>query len=235
MCDQMILLRGRLLSSWKDRRLLYVPFKRYFPDIKLDRYTEEQAISLLIKKYLKSYGPVTKEDIIWWTGLTKTRIQPVLTELKEDIEPIQISELNEEYLIIKSDFAMLENVRHIPESTINLLPLLDPYMMGYKSRERYVDLKYYDYIFDRSGNATYVILQDGVVIGIWDIIEKPDPVCKLFFFNDIDDNVLHEVYSKAIALGTFITGKKLQIKNCKSMVPLTKRTMGGFMSPLKEA
>jgi len=29
-------------------------------------------------------------------------------------------------------------------------------------------------------------------------------------------------------------GKEIQVKECDNMIPLTKRTAGGFMSPLKD-
>jgi hypothetical protein len=35
-------------------------------------------------------------------------------------------------------------------------------------------------------------------------------------------------------IGKFIVNREAQIKECDSMVPLTRRTAGGVMSPLKE-
>ncbi|TFG17436.1 MAG: hypothetical protein EU531_03300 [Promethearchaeota archaeon] len=232
MCDQLFLIRGKPVSSWRDRRLLYAPFKTYFPNLNLSKYTETESLTLLIDKYIMSYGPVTINDIIWWSGLTKTKLNPILTHLEAELVNIHISSLDYEYYIVSSDINILEKL-HSEQTTINLLPLLDPYMMGYKDRERYVDMNNYKYIFDRSGNATQVILQDGFVIGIWDVIQKPKPICKLYFFEDVNDNIVNMVTSKAKKLATFITGKELDIHICKSMLPLTERTMGGFMSPLK--
>ncbi len=234
MCDQMLLIRGKPVSSWRDRRLLYTPFKKYFPNLNLSKYSENEALNLIIKKYIRSYGPATIDDIVWWSGITKTKLKPILTNLETEVTTIRISNLNHKYLFPLTDLNLLEN-RSAQESTVNLLPLLDPYMMGYKNRERYVDINKYEYIFDRSGNATQVILQDGFVIGIWDVILKPKPTCKLYFLKEIDDTILKKVNSKARKLSKFITGKELEIHICKSMVPLTEKTMGGFMSPLKNS
>jgi hypothetical protein len=111
-----------------------------------------------------------------------------------------------------------------------VLPSLDPYLMGYKDRERYLSQEHYDNVFDRSGNATSTILLDGRVIDVWDFAE---PVVKLFLFADCESRVLREVYSKAQNIGRFISGKEVQLKKCDSMVPLTQRTAGGFMTPLR--
>ncbi len=234
MCDQMLLIRGKPVSSWRDRQLLYAPFRNYFPNLNLSKYMEHEALNLLIKKYIRSYGPVTIDDIKWWSGLTKTKLNPILANIEAEIVPIRILDLDHKYSIFFSDINLLEELNS-HQTAVNLLPLLDPYMMGYKNRERFVDMNYYEYIFDRSGNATQVILQDGFVIGIWDIILKPKPMCKLYFLEEIDDYILKKVHSKAKALSKFITGKKLEIHICKSMVPLTEKTMGGFMSPLKDS
>jgi len=43
-----------------------------------------------------------------------------------------------------------------------------------------------------------------------------------------------ELISEGSKIGKFITGKDIEIKECEDMIPLTKRTMGGFMSPLKD-
>ncbi|TFG03718.1 MAG: hypothetical protein EU542_01335 [Promethearchaeota archaeon] len=234
MCDQMLLIRGKPVSSWRDRRLLYAPFKSYFPTLNLSKYTESEALTLLIERYIRSYGPVSIDDIIWWSGITKTKFNSIFMQMEDELMNIRILDLDYEYLIVSKDIDSIKKP-DLHLNSVNLLPLLDPYMMGYKNRERYVDIKRYDYIFDRSGNATQVILQDGFVIGIWDVILKPEPICKLYFFEDVDDNILKIITLKAKKLAAFITGKELQIHICNSMVPLTKKNMGSFMSPLKNS
>jgi len=117
---------------------------------------------------------------------------------------------------------------------INLLPSLDPYLMGYKDRERYLNPKYYNYVFDRSGNATSTILLNGEVIGVWDIAEKAEPVVKLFLFEEVRKTVLDDIHIMGRKMGKFITERKVQVKECSSMVPLTRRTAGGFMTPLRD-
>ena len=105
--------------------------------------------------------------------------------------------------------------------------------MGYKERARYLELEHHNNIFDRSGNATSTILLDGRVIGIWDFIEKMEPVIKIFLFEKAEKSVLEKILLKAHEIGKFIVGEDVSVKECKSMVPLTQRTAGGVMSPLK--
>ena len=120
------------------------------------------------------------------------------------------------------------------ETIINILPSLDPYIMGYKSRERYVVNNFYDYVFDPTGNGTTTILINGSVVGIWDFVEKPEPLIKIYIFKETDAKIMEAIKAACQKLGTFLTGKNVRIKECTKMIPLTKQTRGRFMSPLKE-
>jgi hypothetical protein len=233
MCDEMQLIRGKPLKSWRDRRLSYAPFNKYFPEINFDECTESESTQLLIERYIKSYGPVTETDIIWWSGITKGKVRSVLDKLRSEHELIKMDQIEHEYIIHKQDIIRLSNMKNNFESIVNVLPGLDPYIMGYKDRERYINNNFHEYIFDRSGNGTTTILLDGQVVGIWDITEKPKPQIKLFMLKEIDTH-LNEIKRELKKLGKFIIGKDVPIQICNKMTPLAKRTMGGFMSPLKE-
>jgi len=45
---------------------------------------------------------------------------------------------------------------------------------------------------------------------------------------------LKKIHIKTNEMGTFVFNKEVQINECDSMIPLTRRTAGGAMSPLKE-
>lgn len=235
MLDQMLLIRGKPIKSWKDKRSFYTPFEFYFPDIDLSKHSQKEAIQLLIQKYIKSYGPVTLKDITWWLRFTKTLARKVLESLKNQIEQIRITDLNLDYIICKEDLNKLSKNASEKKEIINLLPRLDPYLMGYKDRDRYVNSDNFEYIYDRSGNATSTVVLDGRVIGVWDVVEKPNPLFKLYFFKKTEENLMKRIRTEGRKLGRFITRQEISIKECEDMIPLTKRTMGGFMSPLKES
>ncbi|MFX0180802.1 MAG: winged helix DNA-binding domain-containing protein [Candidatus Hodarchaeota archaeon] len=234
MCDEMAIIRTKPIKSWKDRRIRYASFKEYFPEININNYNEEEGLKILVKKYLNSYGPSTENDIVWWTGIIKSKIRKALDEFRDEITTIKISPLNHDFLILQTDLEKLNNLTLTEDDVVNFLPQLDPYLMGYKDRERYIEINNYEYVFDRSGNITSTILLDGRIIGVWDVMEKPDPIVKMLIFEKIDEIILDKAYKDAKRIGEFIMEKKVQIKECKQMIPLTKRTAGGFMTPLKD-
>ncbi|MFX1268176.1 MAG: DNA glycosylase AlkZ-like family protein [Promethearchaeota archaeon] len=233
MCDKMAIIRTKPIKSWKDRRIRYASFKDYFPEINIHNYNEEEALKILVKKYLVSYGPSTENDIVWWTGIIKSKIRRALDQFRDEIANIKISPLNHNFLIMQTDIEKLNNLTLTRENSINFLPQLDPYLMGYKDRKRYIEINNYDYVFDRSGNITSTIVLDGKIIGVWDVAEKPVSTVNVLFFNKMDENILDKAYKEANKIGKFIMEKNVQIKECKQMIPLTKRTAGGFMTPLK--
>ena len=183
-------------------------------------------------QYLASFGPVTITDISWWTGLPKTETKRIVTSLESGIDYVNISGMGE-HLVSSNDVNQLKDERGKTNQQINLLPNLDPYIMGYKERDRYLDREYYNYIFDRSGNATTTIINNGKIIDVWDYEEKPSPVIKIYIFEG-HSNLIKEIEKKAEEIGNFIYEKEVKIKRCDSMTPLDKRTAGSFMAPLKD-
>ncbi len=233
MCNYGLLIRGKPIKDWRDRRNKYALFNDYFPSLDLTKIDEKDAIQLLVEKYIKSYGPVSVNDISWWTGLTKTKIRDALDTTNYQFEKVKISKLNKVLLMFKEDIDTLKSINISGKQTLTLLPRLDPYPMGYKERDRYIDEKYYGNIFDRSGNITSTIFLDGTAIGVWDMEDKPENIVKIYLFNAIEQDLIDDLYLKAQQIGHFFFDKKVKIKECESMIPLTERNAGGFMSPLK--
>jgi hypothetical protein len=234
MCNYSLLIRGRPIKDWKDRRNKYVLFKEQFPNIDLAKLNEKNAIKQLVERYITTYGPVTENDISWWTGLTKTKIRGAFNNFEEQLERVKVSNNKGNFIIYESDISRLKDINNSEKDILNFLPELDPYLMGYKERERYIDSSNKNRVFDRSGNATATILINGRVIGVWDVEEKPEPLVKFYLFTSIEDNLKNELYDKAQKIGTFYLDTNVQIKECNSMTPLTERTAGGFMTPLKK-
>ncbi|KYC44816.1 MAG: hypothetical protein APG12_00010 [Candidatus Methanofastidiosum methylothiophilum] len=229
MCDVGILVRGLSKAGWKSNAHTYYRMDKYLPEVNINQYSQEEARKKLVRQYLSSFGPVTLTDIAWWAGFPKTEVKSIVDSL-EDIDYVNISGLGE-YLISSNDKDLLKNVKENNKPEINLLPNLDPYIMGYKERERYLDKEHYNYIFDRSGNATTTFINNGKIIGVWDFEEKPSPTVKVFLF---ERHIIKEIEKKAKEIGKFISSQEPSFKICKDMAPLDKRTVGSFMAPLKD-
>ena len=231
MCDKGLLIRSLPREGWKSTQHAYYLFKDYYPDLDLTSFEEKEARREIVKRYILSFGPVSEEDIAWWTGFPKTLVKGILEDLDGELSPVAISELEGGYLIHLSELEALASIDVPKYFDISVLPALDPYIMGYKHRERYRHPKHDKMIFDRSGNATSTILVDGRIAGIWDLEET---MAKVFYLTDVEKDVHRKIRARVADVGKFIAGKPVQVKVCHSMVPLTQRTAGSFMSPLKD-
>jgi hypothetical protein len=234
MCDSGLLIRETTPDSWKSNIHNYYLLNQFLPDITLDGVEEFNAKLAIVSQYLGTFGPVTLNDILWWTGFRKSEVKSMFHIIQDRITQIKITGVNNEYFILNSDLNLLQDFEIEEKDVINILPGLDPYIMGFKDRQRYLDAKNYDYIFDRSGNGTTTILLNGRIIGIWDIEEAPERLMKLYFFDKVNKGILTEIKDKAKALGKFITGKEVKVIKCGKMIPLPERMAGGFMSPLRD-
>ncbi|UCE21639.1 MAG: AlkZ family DNA glycosylase [Candidatus Aminicenantes bacterium] len=172
MCDQGLLIRGNPATGWKSSIHTYYPFHEYLPGIDLNEVDEGEAKKSMVKHYVASFGPVTVTDASWWTGFTKTEVKQILKDLKDDMTSMEIPGIEGEYILLAADKKRLESTSIPEQPLINFMPLLDPYLMGYKERKRYLDSELQTKVFDRSGNVTSTILMDGRIIGVWDFDEE---------------------------------------------------------------
>lgn len=233
MCDQGMLIRGRREKGWEDRNHKYSLFSEYLPDVDLTSIEEDEARTSLVRHYIRSFGPVTMNDIAWWTGLGKTEARQAVESTLEQLIQVEIPGLTGDFIMLHSDRDKAENTGASNTPAVNLLPRLDPYLMGYKERQRYLSPESNEMVFDRSGNAAATILVDGRVIGVWDYEKGDIPLVKTYVFGEVEEDVHDRIRSEARKLGKFISGTEVRLRECGSMVPLPRRTAGGFMSPLR--
>jgi hypothetical protein len=50
---------------------------------------------------------------------------------------------------------------------VSFLPVLDPYIMGYRDRRRFLDAAHQASVFDRAGNAVPTVWVNGRIVGVW--------------------------------------------------------------------
>lgn len=236
MLDQCLLIRGKPKAGWKSSQYTYYPFSDVFPYLNLNAKEEAEARKAVVIQYLVSFGPVTENDIVWWTGFPKREIRQIIEGLRGEMERLQVSNMDDICFLMVPDRRALEKQEISRRRTVNLLPVLDSYIMGYKERKRYLDYSHYDKVFDFNGNATSTIILDGKIIGVWDTGGgKKRPVIKIFFFEKPESSVLLDVLRKAGRTGRFIFDKEVEVTECKSMISLNTRTAGGYLSPLRDS
>ena len=58
---------------------------------------------------------------------------------------------------------------------------------------------------------------------------------KVCLLEEVTEEILQQIYSKALEIGKFISGTEVKFRKVSSMVSLREMPAGAFMSPLKNS
>jgi hypothetical protein len=121
----------------------------------------EECTVELVRKYIERYGPVTREDIAYWSFLRKDEVEPALETLKTELTKEKIHS-NQEYFSLGGDAGEVVE----PPGAI-ILPEFDSLMMGYKDKSRFLSHSQIKNVFGNFAAVNRTILLDGSVAATW--------------------------------------------------------------------
>lgn len=156
-------LRARPAGSWVASQYAWVVPDRWV-SVDWDRHDSPGAATELSRAWLARFGPATFDDLVWWTGWTRTMARRALDAVGAC--EVQLDD--------GAGFALADDVDHggDPGPWVALLPGLDPTAMGWKQRTWYLDADIARRIVDRSGNIGPTVWIDGRIAGGW--AQRPD-------------------------------------------------------------
>ncbi len=124
------------------------------------RLPSDEGYAVLVRAWLRTFGPGTLEDLRWWLGSTKTAVRAALA----DVGAVEVSlDGGATGWLLPDDVEEEAPV----EPWAALLPTLDPTTMGWKERGFYLDPAHVPYLFDTNGNGGTTAWWDGRVVGAW--------------------------------------------------------------------
>jgi Winged helix DNA-binding domain len=117
----------------------------------------------VLDAYVRSFGPVTIDDMRWWSGWTATLVKQALST----IGATEVTLEDGRAAWVAADD--LDPVVVDDEPWIGLLPSLDSTAMGWKERSWYLGehTKFPCALFDRNGNVGPTVWLAGRVVGAW--------------------------------------------------------------------
>ena len=150
--------RGRPRGTWIAGHFRWSPIERWLPD-GIPALPVDEARAGLVRRWLRAFGPGTRDDIKWWTGWT-------VAATKQALAAVAAVEVDLDGgvtgYVLPDDLGPTEP----PEPWVALLPALDATTMGWKSRDWYL-ASYRAALFDTNGNAGPTIWVDGRIVGGW--------------------------------------------------------------------
>ena len=188
---------------------------------------------IVARAYLDDYAPATAADVQWWSGFSKAEATRALEALADELVTVDVD--GTPYLQLAANLDALRAAPdHLPRG-VRLLPIWDAYLMAYKDRTRYLRPEHYDRVYDKMGNATSVLLIDGQVGGVWDMVEaKGSLEVKAALFDSGDDAVWQGLADEAARLAQAAGFTSFRLLRCDTSPDLKSGARNLFMSPLKD-
>lgn len=229
MCDEARLVRWKGPDGWQGARQTYRLFDEALTAVVREPWDEREAIRELVDRYIRRYGPVGTSDIAWWGGFRSATVRDALACLP-DIVRVDIDGLRGEFLMHARDVAETERQPPPQAREVAFLPILDPYLQGYRDRGRCVDPRHQRFVFDPKGNTTSVILVAGRPAGVWELVSEPAPELRVFLFDRPDRDMRRRILAGAADLAEVLLGTPAPVTEAADMTPLTERR-GWVLSP----
>lgn len=194
------IVRGRPRGSWLSTQYRWAPTDTWFDGrVDVDALDTDTARATLVRRWLATFGPATFDDVVWWTGWTKTATRRALTA----VAPTEVDLDGETGLVLADDDAPEPPAGH----TVALLPALDPTTMGWRDRDWYLDPALRPELFDRNGNAGPTVWVDGQVVGGWAQADDGTVVRRLLV--DVGADAAAEVEDRAGRLQAWLDGVRV--------------------------
>ena len=154
---------------------------------------------VLVERWLRTFGPGTEADLVWWLGATKGVVRRALG----DLDAVEVALGDGVGYLLPDD---LDDVPE-PEPWAALLPVLDPTTMGWKQRGFYLDEEDVPHLFDSNGNAGTTAWWAGRIVGCW--VQDDDGVVSVVLRHDIGDEGAHALDAEATRLTEWLDGHRV--------------------------
>ncbi len=209
--------QGRIFSEKYSDPILtrhanrYALIRSVYPLLNLESLSQEEATVQLVKRYIGTFGPVTEEDVTWWTGFTKTKAQTALTAIESELQVIKIKKQPNEYFMLATDYAGLKKFKAPRKLPVLLLPYEDPYTKGFQLRHRLIATEYEKQAYVGSAvNPT--VLVNGKIVGTWNrVFEESGTTITVQLFQRVGRGEKNTILLQGKAIGEMMTRKDCDV------------------------
>ena len=194
-----LIVRGRNDGHWRISRPLWTAMSDWLGESPAPA-PEAEGYAALVTAWLRSFGPGTEADLVWWLGATKGAVRRALA----DAGAVEVSlDRGQTGWVLADD---LDPVGPVAPWAA-LLPVLDPTTMGWKQRDFYLAPDHAPYLFDANGNAGATAWWDGRVVGCW--VQDEDGVVRVVVREDVGAEAGAALDVEARRLSAFLDGVRI--------------------------
>ena len=194
-----LIVRGRNEGHWRVSRPAWTLMDGWLGE-RPEPCAAHEGYAELVRCWLRSFGPGTETDLVWWLGATKTAVRRALA----DVGAVEVS-LDDSGTgwVLADDLEPVEPTG--PWAA--LLPVLDPTTMGWKQRAFYLDPEDTPYLFDTNGNAGSSAWWNGRIVGCW--VQDEDARVRVVLRGDPGADARAALDVEAERLTAFLDGTRV--------------------------
>lgn len=169
----------------------------------------EPALVEVARRYLRAYGPATKEDFARWWGNWPGVGAGAWTGLQGELTTVSVEGRKAQMLS-----ADLKNLSTPSKgSSVQLLPSFDPYLMGHRNRDHLFDSVHRSKVSRTAGWISPVLLADGRVLGTWSHVAASKTLrITVEPFKSLPAKVRAEVRARAESVAKALDLPKTEVK-----------------------
>ena len=199
-------LRGSNAGDWRLSRPRWTATEQWLGE-PASPETADDGYLALVAAWLRTFGPGTETDLVWWLGATKSVVRRALAQLgavevQLEADPGGGADGHTGWLLPDD----LEDLPE-PEPWAALLPVLDPTTMGWKQRGFHLDPADVPFLFDANGNGGTTAWWCGRVVGCW--VQDEDGVVAVSLLHDVGADAVAALTVEAGRLTAWLDGQRV--------------------------
>ncbi len=118
----------------------------------------------IVRRYLRTYGPATREEFARWWGMQPASAGRVLQTLSDELQEVDVQ--GQRSWALRADVPGMWKMSR-PRQPVRLLAAFDVYVTGSRPKESLVEKRFEPRVFRQAGWVSPVVLVDGKIAGVW--------------------------------------------------------------------
>ena len=189
------IVRGENDGGWKLSRPRWTAVEQWLGET-VEPLPEPEGYAALVAAWLRSFGPGTEADLVWWLGSTKAAVRRALADV--GAAPVSLDDGTTGW-VLPDDLDPVAD----PGPWAALLPSLDPTTMGWKERGFHLGA-HVGKVFDRNGNAGPTAWWNGRIVGVW--CQRTDGTVDVVLAEDVPPTAQRALDAEAAELTAWLDG-----------------------------
>ncbi len=164
-----------------------------------------RALQEVARRYLRAYGPATRDTFARWWGLQRVTARKLFESLAEELEEVDVEGWRA--LALR---ATVDAMRELDaRASVHLVPLFDVYTFGFgRHLEPLLPRAHETKVFRPQGWVTAAVIVDGCIGGIWEHKAQGEhAVVDVRLFSPLKAAVRNRIEAEAERLGEFLNAE----------------------------